>query len=151
MNQPSTVLIVGSGPLAVLLATRLEADGCSVAVVDRPGADFSKFPDSISPCCISGEPMNPKVLEQAGIEGADFLIAATLEDDLNLAVAMICRKLFSSRVIARVQDPTKAAGFRTLGIEICCPADLACSSITRVIEECHPGQATPGHDEGGRS
>lgn len=151
MDEPLTVLIVGSGPLAVLLATRLQTDGCRVSVVNRRETDLSVFPEGLASRCVLGEPMDPEVLKKAGIEEADFLVAAAIEDDLNLAVAMTCRKLFSSRVIARVQDPTKAAGFRTLGIEICCPADLACSSITRVIEECHPGQATPGHDEGGRS
>ncbi|HZD72953.1 MAG TPA: NAD-binding protein, partial [Actinomycetota bacterium] len=57
------------------------------------------------------------VLEQAGVARADALVAVTGGDNSNIVAARIARETYKvPRVIARIQDPRRAAIYEQLGI-----------------------------------
>lgn len=122
MEKPKKILIIGSTPLASLLASHLVQEGRRVNVVDRPGADFSAFGPTLSASCLTGDPLAESVLRRSGVESAGVVIAISANDDLNLAAGIICVRFFEvSRVVALVQDPQKAVAFGNLGVKIICP------------------------------
>ncbi len=62
-----------------------------------------------------GNPVNPEVLEQAGIRNADVVAAVTSSDDRNLLVCYMARMLYKiPRTIARVNNPGHAWLFNDL-------------------------------------
>lgn len=64
-----------------------------------------------------GNPCKEFVLEEAGIEGADLLIALKPSDADNLVICQMAKKLFHiPKVAAIVSNPKKVAVFQKLGV-----------------------------------
>src|SRR4051812_45217382 len=72
------------------------------------------------------------VLERAGIQRADLVIAVTGDDEDNLLICQIAKeKYLCERIIARVNNPRNRTYFELLGIQ---PAVSATDLILRLIE-----------------
>ena len=72
------------------------------------------------------------MLERAGIQRADLVIAVTGDDEDNILVCQVAKeKYLCDRVIARVNNPRNHDHFRLLGIQ---PAVSATDLILRLIE-----------------
>ncbi len=72
------------------------------------------------------------VLERAGIQRADLVIAVTGDDEDNMLVCQVAKeKYLCDRIIARVNNPRNHDHFRLLGIQ---PAVSATDLILRLIE-----------------
>jgi len=99
------IIIVGCGKTGRYLSEILQDDH-NVVVVDK---------DSLT---IIGDGMDLDVLKEAGIEKADALAVTTSDDNTNILIAQIGKKIFNlPKVVARVSDPGKAELYMTLGIE----------------------------------
>ncbi|MCA9317370.1 MAG: TrkA family potassium uptake protein [Planctomycetes bacterium] len=82
--------------------------------------------DSFSGFRIEGDASEAATLERAGIGQADWLVAATQDDNLNLMVAMVARELHGvSRVVARAYDPHRVDMYSQLGLPTVCPTVIA--------------------------
>jgi len=129
------VLIVGGGRVGSNLASHLVEKNIRTRLIeDRPHV-FEKLHRELPTEVIhQGDPLNPDVLEQAGICEANVLVAATDDDGTNLAVAYLAKFKYSiPRVIGRVNNPKYAWLFiPEMGIDVHLnQADL----LSRVIEE----------------
>ena len=72
------------------------------------------------------------VLERAGIQRADLVVAVTGDDEDNMLVCQVAKeKYLCDRIIARVNNPRNYDHFRLLGIQ---PAVSATDLILRLIE-----------------
>ena len=72
------------------------------------------------------------VLERAGIQRADLVIAVTGDDEDNMLVCQVAKeKYLCERIIARVNNPRNLDHFKLLGIQ---PAVSATDLILRLIE-----------------
>ena len=72
------------------------------------------------------------MLERAGIQRADLVIAVTGDDEDNMLVCQVAKeKYLCDRIIARVNNPRNHDHFRLLGIQ---PAVSATDLILRLIE-----------------
>jgi trk system potassium uptake protein TrkA len=75
---------------------------------------------------IEGDATRVFVLKAAKLQDADVFFATTHEDNVNLMVAQIARKIFNvPHVLARVFDPKREKVFDQLGIETICPTSVA--------------------------
>lgn len=111
------VVVVGCGRVGSDLATRLSADGHSVAVLDRRGESFRKLPDGFAGERIVGVGFDRERLIAAGIERADALAAVTSGDNSNIVIARVAHEAFEvGRVVARIYDPRRAEIYERLGI-----------------------------------
>jgi trk system potassium uptake protein TrkA len=133
------VVIVGCGLVGAHLATLLDGEGCAVRLVDSDAARCAALPERLAGACFVGEPLKLSVLQRAGIEEADVLVAAMPEDDLNLAIALVCRKAFGIRqVIACVQDPVRADWYRRFDLPVVCQTTLVASQLLQIIQGSVP-------------
>ncbi|HEX5052326.1 MAG TPA: TrkA family potassium uptake protein [Planctomycetota bacterium] len=121
------VLIVGCGRLGSHLANLLSAQAHRVVVIDRNEAAFARLSaESFSGFRVVGDASEPAVLRKAGIEKSDLLITATHEDNLNLMVALVAKRVFAvPHVMARVYDPARERLYHDLGVETVCPTLVA--------------------------
>jgi trk system potassium uptake protein len=72
------------------------------------------------------------VLERAGIQRADLVVAVTGDDEDNLLICQVAKeKYLCERIIARCNNPRNLAHFKLLGIQ---PAVSATDLILRLIE-----------------
>jgi len=114
---PVHVVVVGCGRVGSELATELEAQGHTVAVIDKNRNAFRRLPDRFTGRAVLGFGFDREHLEQAGIREAGALAAVTSGDNSNILTARIARETFEiANVVARIYDPRRAVIYQRLGI-----------------------------------
>ena len=136
LGQEFFIIIVGCGRLGSYLANRLSRDGHSVVVIDVNESAFDMLSAEYSGFRVEGDATELAVLKQAKTDKADLAIATTRDDNVNLMVSQIARKLFRvPKVMARVFDPKREEVYRALNIETICPTSLAGDILLKSIME----------------
>jgi len=126
MKHNLYIVIVGCGRLGSYLASRLSHTGHSVVVIDINEATFNNLSSDFSGFRVEGDATQIAVLKEARLKRADVCFATTHEDNINLMVAQVARKVFNvPHVLARVFDPRREQVFARLGIETICPTSVA--------------------------
>ena len=111
------VVIVGCGRTGAFLAELLDKGGNAVAIVDVDRAGFKRLPADFKGNPVLGDGTDMDILRSAGVEQADAFLALTQGDNRNLMAAQIAKKVFGvKQVIAKVNDPIRAATYRGQGI-----------------------------------
>jgi trk system potassium uptake protein TrkA len=124
------VLVVGCGTLGAHLASRLSREGHSVVAIDVAEEKFSRLAVEFSGFRLEGDATEPAVLRQAKAGMAGCLIAVTGDDNVNLAVAQMGKRVFGiPRVFALVSNPERGDVFRALGVHTVSPLALAADEL----------------------
>jgi trk system potassium uptake protein TrkA len=117
LNGAVHIVIVGCGRVGSGLARTLEAEGHSVAVIDRLRKAFRRLPGDFKGIVVEGSGFDRNALNDAKIEKADAFAAVTSGDNSNILAARIARETFGvERVVARIYDPQRAQVYQRLGI-----------------------------------
>lgn len=126
MKNSLYIVIVGCGRLGSHLANQLSHVGHSVVVIDKNELTFNGLSSDFSGFRVQGDATQMAVLKEAKLKMADVFFATTHEDNVNLMVAQVARKVFNvPHVLARVFDPRREQVFDRLGIETICPTSVA--------------------------
>jgi trk system potassium uptake protein TrkA len=134
MKNNRYIVIVGCGRLGSHLANQLSREGHSVVVIDTNEATFNDLSPDFSGFRVEGDAVHMAVLKEAKLKKADVLIATTHEDNVNLMVAQVARKVFGvPNVLARVFDPKREEVYARLGIETICPTSVAAEIFLRAV------------------
>ncbi len=98
------IIICGAGKVGFSISKQLSAQGHSVTVIDQSSEDIKKINDTQDVKGIVGRATLPTVLENAGAEKADMVIAVTRNDETNMIVCQLASSLFNiSKKIARIR------------------------------------------------
>ena len=126
------VLIVGAGKVGWNLARELIAKGHEVTVLESDSRRYAVVEEELEHRVLYGDGSELWVLERAGIERADLVIAVTGDDEDNILICQVAREKYGvERVIARCNNPRNLQHFELLGIK---PAVSATDLILRLIE-----------------
>lgn len=110
-------VIMGCGRVGAMLATQLDENGHSVAVIDWTADAFRRLSQDFSGQRVTGLGFDRDALEQAGIEDAYAFAAVSSGDNSNIIGARVAREVFGvPHVVARIYDPKRAEVFQRLGI-----------------------------------
>lgn len=115
------VIVVGGGNTGSHLAKTLIDSGHTVRVIEERPAVLEKLGQEISQeNIIAGDGSSPSILEKAGIQKAQVLVAATGSDETNLVITSLGKFEFNvPRVIARVNNPKNAWLFTDdMGVDV---------------------------------
>jgi trk system potassium uptake protein len=125
-------IVIGCGRVGAALATILADADWEVVVVELNEENLARLgPDWRQPVVI-GHGMDAHVLEEAGVEDAAVLIAATDGDNTNLVVAQVATQRYNVKhVAARIQDPARADAYGDRGFEIISPVKLAIDGLAK--------------------
>lgn len=104
------VLIIGGGRTATQLASGLISQNFQVLLVENRPEVLSRLHRELpTEMIVEGNPIDMDVLERAGIERAQVLVACGANDEDNLAVCFLARRRFQvPRIIARINNPRNA-------------------------------------------
>ena len=104
------VLIAGGGRTGARLANLLGNQNYKVRLVENHRELLSHLHQELPTEVIyEGNPVDPSVLESAGVRDAHSIAAVTSDDSTNLAVCFLAKTLFDvPRTIARVNNPNNA-------------------------------------------
>ena len=109
------VLIVGGGKVGSYLTRALLKQGHEVVMIEKEERKARVLEQLIEQkVTVVGDGCDPLVLEQAGLQRADVVVADTGDDEDNLVVCLIAKKKDKSRCIARVNNPANKMIFESL-------------------------------------
>lgn len=98
------VIIVGAGQVGWYLASRLSAENQDVIVIDRNPDAASKL-EALDVQVMTGSGSSPADLLEAGIQGADMIVAVTDSDEINIIACLIASSLNKPAAkIARIRN-----------------------------------------------
>lgn len=133
-------VIAGYGRVGRHLASTLESQGHSVAIIDRDPHVFED-PDGIRGRKLIGQVFDRRVLKKAGIEQASCFAAVTSGDNSNMVSARVAKERFHVPiVVARIYEPRRAKLYRELGIDTLSTVEWAAERLLGMIS--HPGVRT---------
>jgi len=96
---------VGAGEVGFHISRRLAVENKDVVVVDRSPDALKRVADATDVQVIEGSGCSPEVLQDAGVEGADILLAVTDSDEVNLLSCFFAEKLSSQTTkLARIRN-----------------------------------------------
>src|ERR1700727_1299069 len=125
-------IIVGAGKVGRNLARELIAKGQEITLLESSRPRYLSIEEEFEHAAQYGDATELWVLERAGIQRADLVIAVTGDDEDNMLVCQVAKeKYLCDRIIARVNNPRNHDHFRLLGIQ---PAVSATDLILRLIE-----------------
>ena len=75
------ILVVGDGKVGHTVAEQLTREGHDVVIIDKNEDVLQRCEDTLDVLCIRGNGANARTLLDAGVEKADFVVAATASDD----------------------------------------------------------------------
>ena len=115
------VVVVGGGNTGSRLAKILIDASHTVRVIEERPSILEKLGQEISQeNIINGDGSSPVILEKAGIQKAQVLVAATGSDETNLVITSLAKFEFNvPRVIARINNPKNAWLFTAdMGVDV---------------------------------
>jgi trk system potassium uptake protein len=119
------VIIVGCGRVGAVLAESFDKSGHEVVILDRATSSFDKLPSTFRGAAVRGDGTDEDVLRRAGAEDADLFLALTEGDNRNVMAAQLATEaLAAKRVLAKVNDPVRAAAYADLGLATICRTNL---------------------------
>ena len=132
------IIVVGCGRVGSHLATLLSDDGHNVSVVDRRADSFAALGPDFNGTTVKGVGFDEEVLIDAGVEDCDVVAAVTSNDNANLMVAEVARRIFGVRhVITRLYAPKREKTYTQLGIDFACGTTLVAEEIFAKIVANH--------------
>ena len=99
------VIVCGAGRVGSTIAQYLSEDENEVVLIDTNQETLDELSDSMDIQPITGFASHPSVLERAGAQDADMLIAVTSSDEVNMVTCQAANSLFNI--------PTKIARLRS--------------------------------------
>ena len=99
------ILILGAGQVGGTLAENLAKEDFDITLVDEDPVRLQELASRLDIQTVEGFASHPEVLERAGADDADILVAVTSSDEVNMIACQTCFTLF--------RTPTKIARIRS--------------------------------------
>lgn len=126
------VIIAGGGKVGWNLARELIARDCEVTLIESNHERFRAIEEELEHAVQFGDASEIWVLERAGIQRADLVVAVTGDDEDNILICQMAKDKYDcQRIVARANNPRNLPTFRLLGVQ---PAVSATDLILRLIE-----------------
>lgn len=100
------IIIAGDGKVGSMLTKQLSAEGYDVTLIDDNPKVLESTEELYDIMAVQGNCATMEVLERAGVEEAELLIAATSADEINLLCALTAHGMNDRlHTIARIRNP----------------------------------------------
>ena len=140
------IIICGAGKVGFSISKQLSSQGHSITVIDQSTEDIKKINDTQDVKGIVGRATLPSVLEAAGAEKTDMIIAVTRNDETNMVVCQLASSLFNiQKKIARIRTKDFLEGkWNKLFNKSNIPIDVIISPEIEVAKSLYRRLEAPG-------
>jgi trk system potassium uptake protein len=99
------IIIIGAGEVGFNIAQRLSEENHDVVVIEKDPVKIRSIQNALDVQAIEGSGTNPSILQDAGVQESDIIVAATDNDEANLIACLYAQYLtdFITK-IARVKN-----------------------------------------------
>lgn len=124
------IIVVGCGRVGSQLATLFSRGENNVVVIDTDASKFIDLGPSFEGSTVVGVGFDEDILEEAGVTDCDVLCAVTDQDNSNLMIAEVGRKLFEvPYVLTRLYNPDRSNAYLQLGLDYVCGTTLVAEEM----------------------
>ncbi len=127
------VVLIGGGKVGAFLARELVSAGHFVAVIEESEDRAQALSDEVDAVVIHGDGTNVEKLKSASVHDADWLVAVTGLDEVNLVACELGLTLGADRVLARLNNPWNRPTFDALKIPVVGITDLMVQVISQEV------------------
>ncbi len=111
------IVVLGAGQVGTTIVEALHSDH-ELTVVDLDAARLQAIGYRYDVRSVTGNGATRRVLQDAGIEAADLMIACTSRDEINLVAATLVKKLSPALTIVRTSNPEYLEAWHERQIEV---------------------------------
>ncbi len=98
------IIIVGAGKVGFTLAEHLSREKHDITIIDNKKEAIRHASEALDVMCIEGNGASPTLLKSAGVDSADFLLATTNLDEVNMLCSFVAKHFGAKYTIARIRD-----------------------------------------------
>lgn len=140
------VIVCGAGQVGYSIASYLCKEDNDVTVIDHDARLIAQINDELDVNGICGHASNPEVLNMAGANEADMIIAVTHSDEVNMVACQVAHSLFSvPKKIARIrQQDYLSPAWSNLFSRAHMPIDVIISPEQVIAEDIYQRLSVPG-------
>lgn len=148
-DPPRRVMISGGGNMGLLLAREIEKKGLALKVIEKKRERCEYLAATLSNTIIlHGDGTSQELLAQENIEGVDFFIAVTNDEEANILGALLAKKMGAKKVISLIGRIDYIPLVHQTGIDgVINPRSAAISRILHFIRRGKIVSVTPLRDE----
>ena len=130
------LIIVGGGKVAYNLIKTLPSGKKNITVIEQEFEECERLADELDVQVFHGDGTNREILEHAGCEDADVLVAVTGRDEDNLIACQLAKIAFKVKnCVARVNNPKNMDMFIRMGVDkVYCGTQIVADIIEQEIE-----------------
>ena len=99
------VVIIGAGEVGFNTARMLSGEGHRVIVVEQDETLVERTSQRLDALVIHGNGASPSVLQEAGVDKSDLLVAVTSTDEVNIVACLVAKAQGVPRTVARIHNP----------------------------------------------
>lgn len=130
------IVIVGAGAVGSYLAQRLSSEGIDVVVIESDPARAAESQEQLDVLVMKGNGASPAVLQEAGVENAELVIAVSNNDGVNMLACHAASRLGVKRTVARVEDEGLRAGLNGLEVDVVIdPSESAAQELVHLVHQ----------------
>jgi trk system potassium uptake protein TrkA len=128
------LIIIGGGKVGSYLARELDKAGHTVTVIESDPGRAAAVSESTNALVLLGDATDVRLLEEADVHRADWVLAVTGRDEDNIVACQLTATLGAPRVLARLNDPRNRSTFQALDIPVVAVTDLMVQVISREVK-----------------
>lgn len=111
------MLISGGGDVGRATAETMINSGHDITLIEEHRDICERLSAELDIMVICGDATRPNLLEKAGIEKTDMVIALSGDDKMNILTALVAKEYGVKRVIVKLDDPAFNIVCQKLGVE----------------------------------
>ena len=124
------IVIVGCGRVGAVLAESFDTAGHEVIVIDTVTRAFDRLSSHFGGHAVRGDGTDEDTLRRAGAADADVFLALTEGDNRNVMAAQVAAESLNvAKVVAKINDPVRAAAYADLGITAICRTTMMSDAV----------------------
>lgn len=128
------ILLIGGGKVGSFLARELHKAGHVVTVIEEAHGHAEALTDDMKVLVLEGDGTDVNLLKAANTDRADWVLAVTGLDEVNLVACQLALTLGAGSVLARLNNPLNRPTFDALDIPVVAVTDVMATLISREVE-----------------
>ena len=138
-NEGRRVMIVGAGETGSALAFALEQEKMSVKIIERDAHKCTALVEKLKRgVVIHGDGTNRDLLVEENVDGVDFFLAVTGDEEHNILMSLLARALGAKKTITRVNKLSYISLVSVIGIDTVISSRL--SAVREILRYIRKGR-----------
>lgn len=130
------IVIIGAGAVGSYLAERLSSEGQDVVIIEDDERRSAELQERVDALVIQGNGASPSVLQRAGVQHSDLLIAVSNSDGANVLACHVAAELGVKRTVARVEDHDMREALTGLEVDfVIDPGEEAAHELVALVRQ----------------